>query len=82
MLLAALLPGCAALTETECRGANWQELGYRDGVTGNMPRIEIYAHQCGKFSVKPDQQAYMEAWTEGYADWDQRVQAVGCCSPI
>jgi hypothetical protein len=80
LLLAALLPGCAAMTEVECRSADWKDIGQREGITGNIPRIEVYAHQCGKFNVKPDQHAYMEAWTEGYAEWDRRVQVDGCCS--
>jgi len=40
-LLASVLflGGCAAMSRSACSGANWSEIGERDGLNGMPPRI-------------------------------------------
>jgi hypothetical protein len=73
LLATALVAGCAGLSEGECRSANWAELGRRDGSMGTYLQIDQHAHHCGQFGVKVDEQAYMTAWREAYADWSMRT---------
>jgi Protein of unknown function (DUF2799) len=67
-LLAASLAGCAGFTqmsENQCRGANWYEVGERDGLSGGPARVDTYAYQCDKHSVQVARERYMEGWYEG-----------------
>ena len=61
------------MTESECRGTNWAQLGELDGLTGNQPRIDQYAYQCGKYSVVASEKDYMEGWRAGNAEHSRRV---------
>ena len=66
LLLALLLSGCAALGESECRTANWYELGERDALAyGLRPQFDQYAHQCAKHAVQVSEQEYMAGWVVG-----------------
>ena len=78
---AAVLAGCAPMTETECRSANWYELGSRDGITGLRPQIDQYVHQCSASKVKVADGAYMTGWQHGKWEYDRRVHGSDCCSP-
>ena len=78
-LLAALffLTACAGLelpglSESECRAANWADLGKRDGSMGMNWQIDQHAHRCARFGLKVDEPAYMAAWREAYSDWAMR----------
>ncbi|MFC4161493.1 DUF2799 domain-containing protein [Chitinimonas lacunae] len=53
-LLPALLGGCAALSESECRVGDWYGIGERDGRNGRPDRIGSYAEACNKYAVLPD----------------------------
>jgi hypothetical protein len=77
-----LVAGCANfelprsnqnLTEAECRGSNWAELGKRDGTQGVYTQVDQYAYQCGRFGVKVDEAAYMAEWREAYSNWMMRL---------
>jgi hypothetical protein len=69
----ALLTGCAGLSEQECRGADWAELGKRDGSMCMNWQIDQHAHHCAAFGLKVDEPAYMEAWRAAYSDWSMRT---------
>jgi len=59
ILPAALLSGCATLSETECRQADWEALGEADGALGYPPeRIEEHREACAEYGVLPDREAY------------------------
>ena len=58
-LLVVLASGCAA----DC-GADWYELGARDGRLGAEAQAEVYAARCG---VKPDAARYEEGYRAGSA---------------
>ena len=82
ILAGALLSGCAAMSESECRGAGWYQLGERDGnLYGARPRIDLIAYQCAAFGVKAGEADYMAGWRDGYREWVSRVHANDCCAP-
>lgn len=79
---AALLAGCAQMSETQCRAADWYQLGYRDGdIYGLRPQIDQYAHQCRALGVQAVEQSYMAGWVDGYREWTRRVMGADCCAP-
>lgn len=51
-----LLGGCASMSEDQCRNANWEEVGFQDGLRGrSAQRLVAYREDCGKIGVKPDE---------------------------
>lgn len=53
------LGACATLSENECRGADWESIGYRDGSRGyNAGRIAEHGEACSEYSISPDRQGY------------------------
>jgi len=59
VLAAALLGGCATMSENECRTADWRDVGYRDGKAGYpRSRMAEHADACKKVGVTVDPQAY------------------------
>jgi len=74
LCLVLLLSGCAALSETDCRGTDWYQLGKRDGeVYGSRAMIDQYTHSCAAFGVKPDEARYMLGWEDGNMEYRQRT---------
>ena len=74
LCLVLLLSGCAALGETDCRGADWYQLGKRDGeVYGSRAMIDQYTQRCAAFGVKPDEARYMLGWEDGNMEYRQRT---------
>ena len=63
---AALLSGCATLSQEECRQGDWRGIGYADGAAGyQASRIAEHAEACREFGIAPDQRAYTMGRTEG-----------------
>jgi hypothetical protein len=82
VVIAALLPGCAAMSDSECRNANWYELGERDAlVYGLRPQIDQYAHQCGRHGVQPSETDYLSGWIIGERERAVRMSGSECCAP-
>jgi hypothetical protein len=66
MLLPLLLGGCASMTETECKVADWGRVGLADGARGEPERrLATYAEDCAKTGVTPNTRAYRSGWDEG-----------------
>ena len=62
-VLALALGGCASLSESECAGADWEQIGYRDGAAGaSAQRIAAHAKACAEHGVTVDQ----DTWRAGY----------------
>ncbi len=64
VLAAALaLSSCATLNESECRTADWYQLGIRDGTDG-YPRTRLDEHRkaCSEFGMSAND----SEWQEGY----------------
>jgi hypothetical protein len=67
-----LLSGCAPMSQTACGGANWSEIGERDGLNGIPPRIDTYAYQCSGQNVEVSTADYMNGWWIGNANYRDR----------
>ena len=74
-ILILLASGCASMTENECRATDWAQLGERDGISGNRPRIDQYAYQCNQYSVRAAEKDYMDGWWVGNAEWVRRADS-------
>lgn len=70
------LTGCAGMSESDCRGANWAQLGERDGIAGNPPRIDVYSYQCGRHSVQAAEKDYLDGWWVGHAEYTRRADSM------
>ena len=84
LLLAAslLAAACAGMSDTECRSANWYDVGEREAlVYGLRPQIDQYAHQCSKYGVEVPEKDYMAGWLVGNGERIRRAAGEGCCSP-
>ena len=57
----ALLGGCTSLSESECRGSDWYDVGFRDGRLGR-PEDNINQHvkACAEYSIAPHRQRYRD----------------------
>lgn len=76
ILLAASLAGCAGVThlsENQCRATDWYQAGERDGLSGGPARIDTYAYQCDRHSVRVARERYMDGWYEGNATYVRRT---------
>jgi len=62
----AALSGCASLSESECRNANWEDVGIRDGAAGRPEEYLIeHSKACGKVAVVPDRGAWLHGREQG-----------------
>jgi len=66
------LAGCAGMDANECRGADWYQLGYRDGLFGLQRRDESYSYLCSQHSVTVDRASYAKGWQEGL--WENEAR--------
>lgn len=66
LMICALLCGCAAMSESECRSANWFLIGKRDALMGVRPQLDNYARQCAGFTAF--EKEYLEGWQLG--NWE------------
>lgn len=75
LLLAAslLAAGCAGISEAECRGANWYDVGYRDARFKLQSQAGLYAERCGRYGVKVDAARYEEGLRHGRWDFPDRM---------
>ncbi|WP_144393767.1 DUF2799 domain-containing protein [Pleionea sediminis] len=66
MMSMMLLSSCATLSEEECRIADWQTIGYEDGLRGLLTsRISQHREACADVGVKPDLQSYLAGHKRG-----------------
>ena len=57
--VALQLTGCATLSENECRSADWQAIGYRDGANGyDAGRLASHTEACAEYGIDPDRREY------------------------
>lgn len=74
------LAGCAQMNETQCKAADWYQVGYRDAdIYGLRPQVDQYAYQCHAFGVQAAENTYMAGWVDGYREWNTRVHGSECC---
>jgi hypothetical protein len=67
LLLAALpLSGCASLSKSECRSADWYDIGIRDGASGRSEEYIIdHASACERVGVAPDRERWLAGRERG-----------------
>ena len=66
MLVSWLLAGCASMSESECKVADWGRVGQADGVRGEPEsRLAAYTEDCAKTGVTPNARAYRSGWDVG-----------------
>jgi hypothetical protein len=67
LLLAALLQaGCASLSKSECRSADWYDIGVRDGAAGRHEEYVIeHAQACERVGVAPDRERWLAGRERG-----------------
>lgn len=58
--------GCATLSKDECLTADWQIIGYEDGLKGSSAnKIGEHRESCAKHGISPDKTAYDLGYDEG-----------------
>ena len=66
------LIGCAGMSSNECELADWQAVGYEDGVQGrSSDKFGSYRKNCAKHEVAPDFQAYQSGREAGLREYCQ-----------
>ena len=73
LVTAALLAGCATgMSKDECAVADWQTIGYEDGLRG-FPAERIGAHRvaCARHQVAPNLAAYTQGRERGLREYCQ-----------
>ena len=73
LLAAALLGGCAGMSDTECRSADWYDVGYRDARYKLQSQDDVYAQQCERYGVKVERERYAQGLREGRYDFPDRM---------
>ena len=69
-----LLSGCQSLTPTECKIANWGQIGEQDGSRGSYDQIARHVEGCAiqKISVSPDSvRQYRQGYQRGLSSYCQ-----------
>jgi hypothetical protein len=68
--------GCAGMSESQCRSADWRAAGMRDALSyGLRPQFDQYTHQCAVYGVQIPEKDYMAGWREG--DAERAVRTLG-----
>ena len=63
---AALLNGCATLSEEQCLIGDWYGIGVSDGAAGyGLNRVADHAETCARHGVSPNMTAYTEGRAQG-----------------
>jgi len=71
----ATLAGCSGMSANECELADWQAVGYEDGVRGrSTDQFGNLRRNCAKHEVAPDFQAYQTGRAAGLREYCQPVR--------
>ena len=66
IMACVVLSGCAAMSDNDCRTANWYEVGRSDARMGNRPGFALQAARCP--GGQPAEQDYLAGWAIGYSE--------------
>lgn len=70
--LVLLVSSCASLSPEQCQNADWRQIGYADGTSGQPgAKIQEHANACAKVGVRPDMDAYLSGRMEGLVSYCQ-----------
>ena len=64
-ILSLLLSGCAVMSVEQCKNANWEDIGEKDGAIGKEPRLDKYYSSCQKADITPNQALYEKGYKQG-----------------
>lgn len=65
-MLMLLLSACANMSQADCETADWEAIGYEDGVSGYRDsQIAQHRQECSKHGITPDLQKYLAGHNEG-----------------
>ena len=92
-LLCSLIGGCATMSESECRHANWRDIGLRDGLDGqSMSLLDDRTNDCRKAGVTVDSGLYVAGREQGLRSFCRMENAIplglqgasyeGVCPPL
>ena len=73
LIFTVFLSACAgpALSDAQCKSANWYEVGRTDALLGRQPQLMSYSKSCD--GVVVDEKQYLAGWNIGYSEWNLRV---------
>ena len=61
-----LTGGCAVMSESQCRNADWYLVGEQDGRAGETPaRLSKYYETCAEYGITPDRDEYTAGYEQG-----------------
>ena len=63
--LLVLMSGCASMSIEQCKTANWQSVGEKDGANGAGSLLARHYKACQKAQVVPDQKQYEQGYAKG-----------------
>ena len=61
------------MSESECRNANWYDLGWRDARFKLQSQDVLYAGQCERYGIKMDTAGYDKGYREGRWEFPDRT---------
>ncbi|MCV6614348.1 MAG: DUF2799 domain-containing protein [Cellvibrionaceae bacterium] len=65
-----LLSACSGLSKKECLSADWEALGFEDGVRGeSLEKVSEYRQDCAEHGVSPDLKRYKYGREIGLEDF-------------
>ena len=77
LLITLTLAGCATMSPEECRFANWNDVGLRDGLDGKpLALLGTRASDCAENGVRVDQAAYLKGRESGLRSYCRLDNAV------
>jgi hypothetical protein len=77
VLFAAGLAGCTGVSETDCVGGNWEEIGYKAGTNGDpAERSAGHAVECEKYGATVDEAAWDKGWQRGIEEYCSANHAI------
>lgn len=77
LLLAAAISGCETMTKEECRYANWNDIGLRDGLSGQpLSLLGDRVHDCTQAGTRVDTPLYLAAREQGLRSFCRLENAV------
>lgn len=66
LLLVTVISGCETMTKDECKYANWNDIGLRDGLSGqSISLLGDRANDCAKAGIPVDTPLYLAGREQG-----------------
>lgn len=77
VVLCLALAGCATMSADECRVANWNDVGLRDGMAGSaLSKLDDRTKDCAEAKVSLDTPRYLQGREQGLQQFCRIENAV------